>query len=177
MPTLYLVRHTAPDIAPGVCYGQTDVDVAASFAHESAAVANLLPPVDLILSSPLLRARQLGEHLARHHGCVMRTDVRLTEMHFGKWEGQPWHDIARCDIDAWSADLLNYAPPAGESAGEMMRRVQEALRDVERLPQQTIALVMHAGSIRAALAALAAIPLDITLKWDIGLGAVIGVRL
>ena len=31
---LMLVRHTRPDVAPGVCYGRTDLDVAASFSAE-----------------------------------------------------------------------------------------------------------------------------------------------
>ena len=27
MQTLYLVRHTKPDIAPGICYGQLDMEM------------------------------------------------------------------------------------------------------------------------------------------------------
>ena len=177
MQTLYLIRHTTPRIAPGICYGQLDTDVADSFAREAAGVLNQLPPVELIIASPLLRAQRLAEHLAQQRRCTLLSDARLMEMHFGDWEGRAWNDIARGEIDAWAADTLNYASPNGESAQQMTRRVQDALLDVMRLPQRHMALVAHSGSIRALLAQLSAIPLAHTLNWQIDFGAVIGVKL
>ena len=32
---VYLVRHTSVDVAPGTCYGQTDVPLRASFQEEA----------------------------------------------------------------------------------------------------------------------------------------------
>ena len=32
---LHFIRHTRPDIARGVCYGQSDIPLAASFAEEA----------------------------------------------------------------------------------------------------------------------------------------------
>lgn len=177
MQTLYLIRHTTPHIAPGICYGQLDIGVAASFAEEAAAVANWLPPVDLLIASPLLRAQCLAEHLAHQKNCALRSDARLMEMHFGSWEGRAWNDIARSDIEAWSADLPGFAPPAGESAQHMLVRVQDVLHEVGQLPQRHIALVAHGGSIRAMLALLAGIPLAQALQWQIECGAVIAVRM
>lgn len=175
--TLYLVRHTTPQIAAGICYGQTDVAVTDSFIDEAAEVSDWLPPPELIISSPLQRSQRLATFLAQAHHCELRSDDRLMEMHFGDWEGKAWQDIARSEIDAWSADTLHYAPPSGESAQQMSLRVQSMLRDVARLPQQHIALVAHGGSIRAALAQLAGIPLPQTLGWQIDYGAVIGAQL
>ena len=176
MQTLYLIRHTKPDIAPGICYGQLDMDVANSFASEAAEVLDRLPTVELVIASPLLRTQRLGEYLARQQRCTLRSDARLMEMHFGDWEGRAWNDIAHSEIDAWAADTLNYASPNGESAQQMMQRVQGALLDVTRLPQRHIALVAHGGSIRALLALLADVPLVHTLNWQIELGGVIGLR-
>jgi alpha-ribazole phosphatase len=99
------------------------------------------------------------------------------EMNFGNWEGRAWNDIARSEIDAWSADILHYTPPNGESAQQMMLRVQGMLQDLAQLPQQRIALVAHGGSIRAMLAQLAGMPLSHTLNWQIEYGAVISTRL
>jgi len=31
---IYLIRHTTPDVAKGICYGQTDLDVANTFEEE-----------------------------------------------------------------------------------------------------------------------------------------------
>ena len=176
MQTLYLIRHTTPRIASGICYGQLDMDVTDSFASEAAEVLNRLPPVELVIASPLLRAQRLGEHLAQQQRCTLRSDARLMEIHFGDWEGRAWSDIERGEIDAWAADTLNYASPNGESAQQMLQRMRDALRDVTQLPQRHIALVAHGGSIRALLALLADIPLAHTLNWQIEYGAVIGIR-
>lgn len=176
MQTLYLIRHTKPDIAPGVCYGQLDPDVAGSFEEEADNVLRCLPPLELVLASPLLRAKRLGECLAQKNRCELRSDPRLMEKHFGAWEGKSWDDIARNEVDAWAADVMNYAPPGGESAQQVMQRVQGFLRDLAQLPQRHIALVAHGGSIRAMLAQIANMPLTDTLNWQMEYGAVICVK-
>ena len=176
MQTLYLIRHTTPDIAPGVCYGQLDIDVADSFEEEANHVLRWFPSVELVITSPLQRTRRLAEHLAQAQPCELRSDARLMEKHFGVWEGKAWDDIARNEIDAWATDVIGYAPPGGESAQQMMQRMQTFLRDVAQLPQQSIALVAHGGSIRAILAQIGDVPLADTFGWEVGYGAVIGIH-
>ncbi len=176
MQTLYLIRHTTPRIPPGTCYGQLDIDLAESFEQEANNVLHWLPPVELILTSPLLRAQRLGEYLARERRCELRSDARLKEKDFGEWEGKAWDDIPRREVDAWAADILGYVPAGGESAEQLMQRVRSFLDDVARLPQRHIAVVAHAGSIRAMLASISDMPLVDTLKWQIEYGTVIGVR-
>jgi alpha-ribazole phosphatase len=176
MQTLYLIRHTKPNIAPGICYGQLDIDVADSFVEEADNILRCLPQVELVLASPLLRAKRLGEYLAQKNRCELRSDARLMEKHFGTWEGKSWDDIARSEVDAWAADVMNYAPPDGESAHQVMQRVQAFMRDLAQQPQQHIALVAHGGSIRAMLAQIADVPLANTLSWQMEYGAVICVK-
>lgn len=173
LKTFTLIRHTTPDIAPGICYGQMDIDVAQSFAVEAATVSNWLAPPDLVITSPLQRTHRLAEYLAIQYQCKLHSHAGLLEMHFGDWEGRAWNDIPRAEIDAWGADVLHYSPPKGESAQQMMGRVNILLQDLIRLPQQHIAIVAHGGSIRAVLAQMAAIPLPQTLGWQIDYGAVI----
>jgi len=88
MQTLYLIRHTKPDIEPGICYGQLDIDVAASFENEANHILRCLPQLELVIASPLLRAHRLGEAIAQAQGCPLRSDARLIEKHFGAWEGK-----------------------------------------------------------------------------------------
>jgi len=175
--TLYLIRHTTPDIAAGICYGQLDIGLADSFEVEAAEVARGLPPVQLIFNSPLLRTRQLGEYLARLQQCELRSEARLMEKHFGEWEGKAWDDIPRGEIDAWAADIMGYASPGGESPQQLMLRVQTLLSDVASLPQQSIVLVAHGGSLRAILAHVAAVSLTDIMRWELDYGAVIALRL
>ena len=54
-----LVRHTKVNVVPGMCYGNTDVDVASSFEEEAERVrqALLKHEFDAIYSSPLQRCR------------------------------------------------------------------------------------------------------------------------
>lgn len=176
MFTLYLIRHTTPHIAPGICYGQLDIGVTGSFEKEANDVLRWLPPVELIITSPLQRARRLAEHLAQAQRCELRSDARLMEKHFGAWEGRAWNDIARREIDAWAADVSGYVPPGGESAQQLMQRVQTCLHSVTQLPQRNIALIAHGGSIRAILAQIGGVALTDTLNWKIEYGAVVGVR-
>ncbi len=176
MQTIYLIRHTRPRIAPGICYGQLDIDVADSFEEEASNVLHGLPQLELVIASPLLRAKRLGEYLAQARHCELRSDARLMEKHFGAWEGKEWDDIARGEIDAWAADVMGHAPPGGESARQVMQRVQAFMRDLAQLPRQNIALVAHGGSIRAMLAQIASVPLTNTLNWQMEYGAVICMR-
>lgn len=176
MRTLYLIRHTTPDIAPGICYGQLDLGLAASFEHEAKQVLNWLPPAGTILTSPLLRARKLAEYLAQAQKSELRTDKRLQEKHFGAWEGRAWNDIERAELEAWAADVMGYAPPGGESARQLMLRVQTLLEDIAQLPHGDIILVTHGGVIRAMLAQIGKLPLPNTLRWDVDYGAVAAVR-
>ena len=77
MQTLYLIRHTTPRIASGLCYGQLDIDVADSFEEEARNVLRYLPPLELIIASPLQRTYRLAEHLAQASHCELRSDARL----------------------------------------------------------------------------------------------------
>ncbi len=176
MRTLYLIRHTAPDIPPGICYGQLDLGLAQSFEQDAKRVLDWLPPVELIISSPLVRAHKLAEYLAQECHSELRTDARLVEKHFGSWEGQAWGDIERAQLDAWAADVMGYAPPGGESGQQVMQRAHTLLHDTACLPQGNIVMVTHGGMMRAMLAQIGALPLSGTLPWEISFGAVVAVR-
>jgi alpha-ribazole phosphatase len=148
---LILIRHPAPQVAAGVCYGASDVAVAP--ASVDAALASLLSalPADLaphapVYSSPLRRCTALAAPLAATRGQPLLLDARLAEMDFGAWELRPWDDIERAGIDAWTASLLDYAPGGGETVLQVAGRVAAFLH---ALPRGDDAIVVcHAGTIR-----------------------------
>ena len=148
---LTLLRHTTPAIASGICYGMTDLDVAETFAAEARDVVAALPQPDRIVTSPLTRCRKLAEHIAQHHGLPVATDERLREMDFGTWEGLPWSDIPRAEIDQWAADFLHARPHGGESVAMLTARVHAALAEWKTRASHGL-IVTHAGVIKAALA-------------------------
>lgn len=141
---LHLIRHPKPSIEPGICYGQLDILA----KIETADVARLhvkLPPGLPVWSSPLLRCRQLAEQF--HPQPII--DARLAEINFGDWEGRPWDDIPRHELDTWAADVAGYAPPGGESPRALQLR---ALDFVASLTVPEAVIVTHAGVIRTLLA-------------------------
>ena len=146
-----MLRHTQPRVAPGTCYGQTDLDVAESFERDVVAVLETLPEVDAIVSSPLTRCRKLAGKVAAHFACGVRLEHRLMEMNFGRWEGLAWNKVPRSELDAWASDFNHARPHGGESVAELKARVDAALAEIRERETSTL-IVTHAGVIRAALA-------------------------
>jgi len=150
-PRLWLVRHAAPLVAPGICYGRLDLRADGQATQQAAqALARALPPRVRLFSSPLQRCTQLAQALR-----VLRPelhceeDARLQEMDFGQWEGRPWNDLPRAELDAWAQDLNGYAPGGGEPLAAMLARVQSALEDTrQRASAQDTVWISHAGVAR-----------------------------
>ncbi|MFW2543573.1 histidine phosphatase family protein [Primorskyibacter sp. 2E107] len=144
---LTLLRHTTPEVVRGTCYGITDLRLADSFDDEADRVLADLPPVTAIVSSPLLRCRQLASHIADHlsHEVVISSDWR--EMDFGAWEGRAWEALPRAELDAWAADFHGYDGHGGESVAQLHSRVARALNAA---PDGAL-VVTHMGCIKAAL--------------------------
>lgn len=148
---LTLLRHTTPAIGSGICYGMTDLDVADTFAEEASAVLEALPPPDRIATSPLKRCRLLADHVGEALHLPVTVDDRLREMDFGAWEGLPWSDIPRAELDQWAEDFLHARPHGGESVAMLTARVRAALAEWDDHQSHAL-IVTHAGVIKAALA-------------------------
>ena len=184
MPTIYLVRHTKPDVPKGICYGQTDVPLAASFPEEAAAVGRKLTALlgnDVrempILSSPLQRCAALAKYLSR--SSEIQTDNRLKEMNFGAWEMQAWGTIDEFVMNAWMRDFVHFAPPLGETFEDVASRAVGALKDaLAKLPESSshLVLVCHAGIVRALLAFALELPLHRAFALEIDYGSISAIR-
>jgi alpha-ribazole phosphatase len=143
---LHLVRHLAPLVDAGVCYGRTDLatDPAAQILALPALRAAL--PRDVpIYSSPLQRCLVLAEALA---GNAVIVDTRLAELDFGSWEMQRWDAIPRTGIDAWAEDVAAYRPGGGESVDDMAARIAGFYADILQSNASEAIVVCHAGAIR-----------------------------
>jgi len=159
---LWLVRHARPLVAPGVCYGATDMpaDAAATAQAAQTLLSNL--PVSLSLyCSPLQRCEQLALALSALRPDLSfkpeHTEHRIAEMNFGLWEGQLWSDIPKAEIDAWTADFADMRVGLnGESVRSFMHRVEGALSQWRASGQDAL-WVTHAGVVRAARLLLAGV--------------------
>ena len=153
---LILIRHPKPDVAPGMCYGSSNLPVAADalaagYAALAPQLADALARGYRLYSSPLRRCTALASLLGD-----FTPDARLMEMDFGAWEQRYWPDVARAEVDAWAADLLDYRPGGGETVREVAHRVQSFLDDL----QHDAIIVCHAGTMRLMAAIAAGEPLQ-----------------
>ena len=138
---LWLARHAAPSIAPGICYGRLDV-AAGDAATQSAAraLAAALPQGLPVRVSGLQRARQLAHALQALREDLQPTrDERLNEMDFGAWEGVPWQGIPKAAIDEWTRNFAEHRAGGVQDArtdfaGALTRRPADAPRRRLRCP-------------------------------------------
>lgn len=171
---LYLIRHTTPDVPPGTCYGQSDAGLAASFADECVAVRAKLPEHwSRVCCSPLSRCRLLAEQLDSQPA----EDRRLMELNFGDWEGKAWNDIDPHALTPWMNDFVNVACPGGESYRMLAERVASFWKDLTSQAHTNVAVVSHAGPIRAVLAHVLSLPLEHSFRLAIDYGSVSGLRI
>lgn len=168
---LYLVRHTKPRVAPGICYGHAELDVCEDFSAAAEMVKNKLDGISPVAfySSPLLRCRKLAEALP--FGQLL-TDDRLKELHFGEWEMQAWDDIPREALDHWGTRFVELAPPGGESFNDLYRRASAFFTDCAANYQGSVVVVTHAGVIRSLLAHALNLPLQHVPNFQLDFGGV-----
>ncbi len=153
---MIFLRHPTPDIAPGICYGRTDMDIA-EIGHSEIAQALLdTPPLTRIIASPALRCRKLALQLAEREDLKPQYDERLWEMNMGDWEGLAWRDIDRDKTEIWLQDTHNNSTPNGECFREVEQRVNQCIAEIitniasdNDLDHNQIAIICHASPIRA----------------------------
>ncbi|MEJ7589238.1 MAG: alpha-ribazole phosphatase family protein [Ferruginibacter sp.] len=174
---IYLIRHTAPDIAKGVCYGQADVDVTGSFLTEAAVIKQYLPKnVTAVYSSPLQRCKKLAAHLFAGHKIHLHDELK--EINCGRWELKLWDAIPKDEIDPWIGNL-EIRIPGGESYTEVFQRAAtcfDKIIDLHRpgnpqsptggLPEGVpgLVIVAHGGVIRSILSHITHTPLHDSFK-------------
>lgn len=166
---IYLIRHTKPLVADGICYGQTDLDIAESFDEE---VAIILSKISIdasftIISSPLQRCKKLAEALPFYK--EIQFENRLKELNFGDWENLLWNEIPKEPLKIWTGDFVNNAPPQGESLQELSNRVLAFWKTLNHTDTNYV-LTAHDGVLRVILAHLLDTPLKkaFTLKINYG---------
>lgn len=144
---IYLIRHTAVDVAPGICYGQTDVPLKKTFESEALLVKDKLKNLDVetAFSGPLSRCTGLARFCG-FGNCVL--DKRLKELNFGNWETRNWNDL---DMSVWNTDRINTPAPNGESFMQMYNRVASFFEEIKINNTFTsVAVFTHGGVISCA---------------------------
>lgn len=147
-----LVRHPpVADALRGVCYGASDVPLAAGWEAELDALARELlaaGPVAHLFHSDLTRCAAVAAALAARLGAPPTADRRLRERDFGAWELRRWDDIYAETGDAMMGtvtDPAGWRPPGGETTFELRARALAWCADLP--PVGTVVAVTHGGPI------------------------------
>jgi probable phosphoglycerate mutase len=188
-PTLYFMRHGETDWnVERRLQGQHDTPLNARGRGQALACGEILrvllardgrdPHSFDFVASPLARARvsmelmrsALGVDPARY-----RTDARLAELSFGRWEGFTFEELREREPDtlalaAREHDKWSFVPPGGESYADLLVRVREWLVTVTR---DTV-VVAHGGVARTMIVHFGIAPPAAAPVHDIAQGVVYG---
>ncbi len=138
--------------------GRSDVALTDTGIRQATAAAKRLADagIDVIVTSPLLRATRTAQEVAAVTGAPVVTDEDFRETDFGAWEGLTFAEVRErwpAEVTTWLADPA-HPPPGGESLAEVSTRVTGALhRVLAGRDRQTVLIVSHVTPIKTLVAA------------------------
>lgn len=155
-PRIYLARHgqTAYN-AEGRFQGQGPVPLDQTGRAQAQTLAERAVPYEFaaLWCSPLLRARETAEIVARRIGLTPREDARLMETDSGEWTDRSFAEV-QAEVPEEFARFKDgdptFAFPGGESFAQQGVRVAGAFHDIKRAEAPAL-VVCHGGVIRIAL--------------------------
>lgn len=175
--SLLLLRHGETELSVERRFsGRGDAELTpAGLAQASAAAERLSREpyrLDVIVTSPLTRARQTAQAVAARTGLDVEVCEDLREADFGAWEGHTFTEVQRrwpAELAAWLADP-EVAPPGGESFATTARRVEAAReRLAERHEGKTVLAVSHVTPIKLLLRQALMAPLESLYRMHLDL--------
>jgi len=161
--TVDLLRHG--ELVGGIKYrGSTDDPLTRDGLASMVAVwKRLEPKIDLIITSPLSRCRKPAKSWAESKGIEYIVDERISELHYGEWEGLAPDEIRKNYpglLDKWRSDPESITVPGGESIHDFQDRIvrfwEELCRDHKG---KHVLVVAHSGSIRMLIAHVMGAPI------------------
>ena len=171
----HLVRHAEHALQgrvlvgrmPGVVLSDTGKAQVAALAE---AFAKL--PVRAVASSPVARARETAAGIAARLGLAALVGPGLEEGDFGAWTGKPFAELeGQPEWLAWNRFRGTAGCPGGEAMAGVQGRALGAMRALRAAwPDGEVVLVSHADVLKAALAGLLGVPLDLMHRFALDPG-------
>ncbi len=150
MTRLILIRHGETDWnVEGRYQGQADPPLNEKGLEQAHQLVEELEGVGLevLFTSPLLRAKQTAEVVADPLGIHLQIEPRLMEIHQGDWQTRLRSEIESLYPDLfhrWETEPWEVSPPEGEHLNQVQRRVNTALDEIlTRHQGQTVGIVAH----------------------------------
>lgn len=166
MAIFLLVRHGQNDMVgkklagrlPGVHLNEKGQGQARRLAGQLAE-----QPLKAVIASPLERAQETAEPIARIHALPVLTSEGLLELDYGKWQGKSIKQLRRFKL--WKD--VQEAPdgfcfPDGESFNDAQTRIAKTLLELSQAyaEKDRVVCVSHCDVIRLAVAYFLGVPLN-----------------
>lgn len=125
--------------------GTADIELNDEGIEQAEITAKLLEneKIDLIISSPLIRAVQTAEIINVVHKCNIICDERITERDYGEFEGLNKEEFNFIDFWTYSKNLRYNS---AENIQDFFKRIFDFLDEIkEKYNDKTILIVIHGG--------------------------------
>lgn len=169
--TVFFVRHGSHDrLGKMLCGRMPGVGLSEAGRAEAEAVAERLAREDIaaLYVSPLQRAGETAEPLARRLGCAPQVDEALNEIDFGDWTGRTFDELAGAAFDDWNRHRATGRPPGGEPAEAVRQRLAGWMAEIARRhPGQAVAAVTHQDVIKTVICDTLGLSLDRHDRFEI----------
>lgn len=148
---LYLVRHGETEWNKEEIFrGRKDIPLNETGKVQAERVGEYLAKfgIDLIYTSPLLRARETASFISKETGAPVTVLEELNDMDFGIWEGLSLGDVMRRypkEFETWKLNPHVFKVEGCESLREVRKRVSKGLKRIlrDRKEKGSIAIVSH----------------------------------
>lgn len=169
MIRILLIRHGIIDPLGRILYGRMPgISLNSEGFRQAERLAEVLTArykIAEVLSSPLDRARQTAQPIARLSGLDVHIDERITEIDSGLWMGKSFAELDL--LPEWKIYNRNRSiscAPGGESMMHVQARAWQALDLLmnrnSSLTESTVAVVTHGDVIRCVLLLLLGMSID-----------------
>lgn len=153
MVKIFLLRHGETESnRDNIVSGVLDSKLTYLGKIQAKKLAKLLEKedIDIIYSSPLKRALETAQEIAKKHKLKVIINNQLREINLGEFEGKSW-DYVYKKIPKWREIRHKYRPKEGETQEELNIRASSFLENIKRKHKtKTIVIVAH-GSINKAI--------------------------
>ena len=153
---LYVIRHGQTDWnVAGKCQGKTDIELNNTGIEQAKKARQKIKDynIDLIICSPLKRARKTAEIINEVINCKIICDERISERNCGNIEGttkSEWNKIVEDDVNIINNYNLNWSKQNVEPIRDVCKRVWNLLDEIQKeYKDKNILIVTHGGTCRA----------------------------
>jgi broad specificity phosphatase PhoE len=177
MTTFLLVRHAQVQGPPDVLFGRNDaIGLSAEGNARAQRLAHSLrhQSIAAVWSSPLTRALQTAEPIARELHVPVQVSQLLNEVDYGEWTGCGFEELQRDHRwRAYNETRSKSLIPSGESIDQLEQRVAHQLELWSQdYPAKLILAVSHAEIIRIAVLHTLGLSIDFFDRIEIGAGLI-----